>query len=153
MSKFFIRKFKRAHKCSHCSADKLSGYSLCPEHLEQARQKWESWAVERRAAGLCCYCDCKSFRGWLRCRMHAEINRLRCKAWFKEHPERSAQYWKERVKQYKDKGRCAYCKPHRKLAKNSVNKCKVCLVRSNLTPKIGFLATRAVIRTLFGTDT
>lgn len=128
MSSFFVRLFKRENKCPHCAADKLSGYSLCATHLEQAKLKWRSWATERREHRLCCYCDRKSFRGWLRCRAHTIINRAKILAWMAKHPTHSHDQWVERRK-LADQGLCPACKPHRALT-NGYRRCDVCRARS-----------------------
>jgi len=134
MSGFFVRKFKDSHKCIKCKKDKLSSYTLCATHLEEAKLAWRQWAVERRESGKCCYCDRKSFRGWLRCRFHTEYNREICKRWMREHPEHSAQQWKQR-KELRDMGFCPSCKEHRKLSEG-FKRCEVCRTLHAVTRRV-----------------
>lgn len=104
MSPFFIKTFKRQNKCPHCSRDKASGYSLCPAHLEVARQRWRSWSAERRAQERCVSCDRRSRlatrgvgageRREIRCKIHARINTLKCRAWAAANPGYHARSYK-----------------------------------------------------------
>ena len=118
MSEFFIRTFKREHKCGHCPKRAFRRgdrtYSLCPRHLVTAREKWANWAVRRRSEAKCCYCHRKSYNGWLRCRFHTLVNRENCRAWQEENYEekraKEHERWLKAAKMLKLFGICPACK-------------------------------------------
>jgi hypothetical protein len=126
MTAFFVKKFKDTHRCNACKADKLSGYSLCPTHLERAKQRWRGWSVERRAVGKCCYCDRKSFRGWLRCRHHTKLNRAKIRQWMIEHPTYGRDQWLKRLT-LRAHGVCA-CRDRGQLRPGQ-RRCDTCIAR------------------------
>lgn len=126
MTAFFVRKFKSQNKCPHCKSEKLTGYSLCTKHLEEAKLRFRLWSVERRVNGKCCFCDCKSFRGWLRCRRHAKINRERVRKWYAAHPGYGNRQWKHRLA-LRQQGICA-CWTKGKLQPGQ-RRCNTCIAR------------------------
>lgn len=143
MTAFFVQKFKRdgAYKCFKCKKDKLTGYSLCTEHLKAARERWRTWAFDRRSLGRCISCDRqgrKATRGHYgrtmddreqRCSVHARLNQKKCAAWLRRHPEYHAQAY-ERQKKIRDAGFCPKCPEHRKLL-DGFMRCEPCRIRRN----------------------
>jgi hypothetical protein len=125
MSKMFIRAFVLSHKCGHCKASKLDGYSVCSKHLHDAKTTWRKRQVIRRKQKKCCYCEKNAFNGSLRCETHTEINKAKCKAWMKQHPERYEEYTKPRKEAFKALGKCHLCPQHRKLEPGYV-RCLTC---------------------------
>lgn len=101
MSRMFIRAFVLSHKCGHCKASKLDGYSVCSKHLHEAKITWRKRQVICRKQKKCCYCDKESFNGSLRCKTHTEINKAKCQAWSKAHPNRYEEYTKPRKEAFK----------------------------------------------------
>jgi hypothetical protein len=110
MSPFYIKEFRKTHKCNLCEDSVKDGRHFCREHLEEARLKWQLWAVTRRAEGKCCFCGRKSFNGWLRCRKHTMINRERCRAWMKLHGH---QVWLDVKAETLRTGLCQHCRNNR----------------------------------------
>lgn len=131
MSPFFLKTFRKDLRCRRCKAlearPKKSGYSLCEEHLVEAREKFRCWSEQRREDGLCCYCPRKSFRGWLRCRLHTAINRAKCLAWDRAHPEHAKEQW-ELKKQLRDAGFCPSCRDRNPL-EHGMKRCEVCTAK------------------------
>lgn len=136
MSPFFVKKFKSITECKVCKKDKVSGYGMCPNHLEKARDAFRSWAKDRRAVGRCILCDRRGRRTafyhhtrapgqrMLRCGVHAEINKKRCAAWIAKHPNHAHEVW-ELKKKLRDKGFCPVCPQHRPLDED-FKRCKPC---------------------------
>jgi len=146
MTQFFLAKFKNANKCNACKQDKLSGYSLCPDHLLKARVRFMNWANERRALALCISCNRKSrlctrgeFKGVrheIRCSMHARLNREKLKRWFALHPTYSSDAWKKQV-EMRNAGKCSKCPEHRAL-ETGFRACKLCRIKA----RFGYKAMR-----------
>lgn len=131
MSEFFVKKFNQKTKCGICKTSKLKSggkvYSLCLEHLDEARSRWRRWAKERRNVGRCISCDCKSLNGWLRCRKHTKINRERCKHWARANKEHISKCYKQRTEEWILQGLCI-CSKHNPL--DGYRRCKPCRTKN-----------------------
>lgn len=128
MSPFFIKIFKKEHRCHQCTAKKQRNRSFCPYHLRLARERFEAWAYERRAKGRCISCDCKSFNGYLRCKKHTKILRIYCHEWNKEHGH---DRWLRVKTEILRTGLCASCPEHRPVKPGAL-RCQPCLTRHQL---------------------
>jgi hypothetical protein len=138
MTVFFVKEFKRANKCFKCNRDKLTSYSLCPDHLRQARDKFRVWAKERRAIGRCTNCNrlgrkTKLYhpartmgQRELKCSIHREEMLKRTIVWHTAHPGRSRQEWQKRL-QLVNAGFCV-CSGHPKLPSGQ-RRCDACRTR------------------------
>jgi hypothetical protein len=125
MSPLFLKLFAKEHQCSACSSPKAGARKFCALHLQLAREKWSTWATERRLQGTCAYCDNKSFRGFLRCRLHTLQNRAKVREWHEARPAYQKETWATRKAFYAAQGRCVYCKDHRP-AVPGLLKCQPC---------------------------
>lgn len=139
MTKFFIKNFKLTNKCAACPKDKLSGYSLCPDHLAKARAYWQNWATERKAIGKCISCNRAGRRATRehhsrtmddreqRCSFHAKLNTQKMVKWVVKHPSYSKECY-ARLCAIRDAGFCPTCHEHRKLP-TGFSRCDVCRAR------------------------
>jgi hypothetical protein len=147
VSPFFVKHFKKKHKCPQCSRTKLFGYSLCLEHLKKAREYFMKWANERRAIGRCILCNRKSriatrgeFKGQrpeIRCALHARLNREKCLKWHEKNPNYHKEQWRLR-KALRDAGMCPSCPEHRPLPQGQ-KRCTLCRIKH----REGYAAMRA----------
>lgn len=125
MSPFFVKKFKKAHGCSSCKADQVSGYKMCENHLRIARERWRTWAFDRRSIGRCISCDRKGRKATRdhfgrgpgdreqRCTVHAEYNTKKMRRWVSTHPNAAREAYSIMLK-IRDAGFCPRCPGHEK---------------------------------------
>lgn len=126
MSPMFLNEFKQHYRATCCRENPVSGYSLCPKHLVQARQHWQGFQDARRTLGKCCYCNRKSWKGLLRCKTHREISRERSRVWWsRKTPEFKYQWWKSRRQKWLLLGKCSQCYEHNDLT-DGFNRCEQC---------------------------
>jgi hypothetical protein len=126
MTTFFVKKFKAAHECHHCSESAKRGRKFCDKHLTAAKMKFRSWSAERRSAGRCILCERQGFRGELRCVTHKVINRKRCARWMAAHPHHGREQWLLRLK-LRAQGICL-CYARGKLEPGQ-RRCSTCIAR------------------------